>query len=137
MKISTFLLFAGVMAVGLLLSAGHASAWPDSTMPHYAKGEVDCSQDHMVNPTGVGADNSYTFVMCKANSSANKMAASIKRVGGPVICSTSLTDVPASGYIQVPCNSFSAGYYYTATIWYTVPNDQTQYSQTDQYYHAP
>jgi hypothetical protein len=134
MKASTYLLLAGLMVVGFLLSAGPVSAWPDSTMPHYGKSQTDCSQDHMVSGTHVGT--SYTFVLCKANSTADKWGASITKKNGPTICSLAMEPVPSSGYKLVRCTSIPTGIY-TTTIWYTVPGDATQYSQTDQYWYAP
>jgi len=134
MKISVYHFFPGLMAVGLLLTADPASAWPDNTMPHYGKTQNNCANDHMISGTHVGA--SYTFTMCKANSQASIWGASIKRVGGPTVCSAPMQAVPGNGTRTFLCSSIPAGTY-TATIWYTVPNDLTQYSQTDQFYLAP
>lgn len=135
MKAGNCFLVATLMVVGLLLTVGTASAWPDSVMPHYGKGQTDCSQGHMINGTHIGA--SYTFVMCKANSQANTWGASIKKIGGPTVCSLPMQAVPAGGKKLLLCNAIPTPGTYTATIWYTVPGDGTQYSQTDQYYLRP
>ena len=134
MKASAYLLVVGLMVVGFLLSASPVLAFPSDAMPHYGKSQTNCSQDHMVTGTRVGT--SYTFVLCKANSQANTWGASITKKNGPTICSLAIQPVPGSGYTLVPCPSIPTGIY-TATIWYTVPGDSTQYSQTDQYWYAP
>ena len=134
MRKGSYFLVATLMVVGLLLTAGTASAWPNSTMPHFGKSQTDCSEDHMIPGTHVGA--SYTFVLCKANSQANTWGASIKKIGGSTVCSLSMQAVPADGKKLLPCSGIPTGTY-TATIWYTVPGDSTEYTQTDQFYFAP
>jgi hypothetical protein len=138
MKAGSYFLVATFMAVvvTLFLTASPASAWPDNTMPHFGKTTPPntCANDHMINGQRIGA--AYTFMLCKANSQANNWAAFIKRVNGPTICSVPMQAVPPSGTRTFPCSPIPAGTY-TATILYTVPGDNTQYSQTDQYYLAP
>lgn len=134
MKASTYLLSAGLMVVGLLLTADPSSAqWSDS-MPHYGS-DSSCTA-HMVKGTHLGTN--YTFTMCRALSSADTWGASIIKNGTTptTICFVDLHQVPTSGVDSVPCSPIPSGVY-TAVITYTVPGDSTKYNHTDQYYYAP
>lgn len=85
MKTSTYLLCAGLMVVGLLVTVGPASAWPD-TMPHhdFDSGSIldssgQCSS-HMPDPKNLGtpASSTLTFKLCKASSGASEWSTEIR-----------------------------------------------------------
>lgn len=135
MKIGSSFLIATLMVVGLLVTAGPASAWSDS-MPHY--GDSTCTTHMPPGSSGQHLGTSYTFTMCRANSTADTWGASIikKGITSTTICSVAMHSVPVNGIDSFPCSPIPTGVY-TAVIQYTVPGDQTPYTHTDGYYYAP
>lgn len=130
MKACRYLLFAGLMVVGLLFYADPALAWND-TMPHFGNG--GCSS-HMVNPTHVGT-SSYTFYMCVANSQADTWTAYLtNKVTGVRLTNCGLPLQAVNGDATFQCTVPSG--IYTATISYTVPGS-SPFPHTDAYYVSP
>ena len=81
MKTRAYLLFACLMLIGLLITAGPVSAWPD-TMPHH---DSDSGSDvnaigvcttHMPDPKSLGSNP--WFKLCKASSGATKWSHEIR-----------------------------------------------------------
>jgi len=99
-----------LMVVGLLLTAGPASAWGDTSMPHFGR-DVACS-DHMVNPTSLGSPGLKTFYLCKLNSGATQWSFTIVRNSVPPVnvCTMSYRDATATLAYQCP-NSLNSGSY--------------------------
>lgn len=114
MKTSSYLLFAGLMVVGLLLTAGPASAWDDA-MAHNDFGSGTASlgncTSHMPPQQNLGS-NPVTFKLCGANSGATDWSLEIRRNVSPYPlvagCSWAKRPVAQSTF---PCSVIQVGEY--------------------------
>ena len=129
MKTSSYLLFAGLMVVGLLLTAGPASAtWPDA-MAHndIASGSTSSSPGqctlHMIDPTNLGTPNPVWFKLCVANSGATEWSLEIRKDVSPFPlvtgCSWSRRSISQSTF---SCSITTAGKYRANIVYYVNGN---------------
>ena len=125
MKTSSYLLFAGLMVVALLLTAGPASAW-DDVMAHNDFGSGTASLGnctlHMPVQQNLGP-NPVTFKLCIANSGATEWSLEIRKDVSPYPlvtgCSWSRRAVTQSTF---QCNITTTGKYRANIVYYVSGN---------------
>ena len=135
MKTSTYLLCAGLMVVGLLVTVGPASAWPDVMAHHdFDSGSptnaLGLCKYHMANPTNLVADLTTGltwFKLCKADSGATDFFTELRKNTFPYAlatpsCSLAKTSIPEGSLgLKFSCPLPTQGTY-RSTIKYWVGN---------------
>jgi hypothetical protein len=126
MKVSSYVFFASLMIVALLLPANPTpAAWDgvNNSMPHF--GSNSTCGDHLASSTSDPAPQ--TMWLCKRSSGATTWAATIAKTTWPpaTVCSLSSTTVPPSGISSMGCNITTPGTY-KGTITYCVGGSCSQ-----------